>query len=109
MSVEPVATKSGDSSQLLAIMIGIFSEYASIHKVCDSIEIHILKHNLPAEIFIISVECTVKSESESVRVAYDVLIQKISKCRMLSCNIFCRAEIRVHILVGIVGNQRYVL
>ena len=116
--VEPVATNTDYSRELLTVVVGVFAEDSRIGKVSDLHLIASLKifsrvervePYLPSEYLVIPVKCTVQAQSKPVRIIYHVLIEQIGKCRMLACKIFRRSEIRVHILIVVVRYQGDVL
>ena len=90
-------------------MVRILSEDTGICKIRDTFFGKVLDGNQSYKILVVSVESTVKSESELMLVVYHVLIQKVRKGRMLTGIIFCRTEIRVHILIAVVSDKGYVL
>ena len=91
-------------------MIGIFSEYSGICKVSNALIIlyssrpHFLSQDL-----VVSVECSVKTKSELVRIIYHILIQEIGISRMLAGIISPDSKTRIHILIIIICDKGDVL
>ena len=106
--VEPVSAESGNGRKLFTCVICIFSEYSGIGKISDTAvlfedEIRSLRCE-PSYHLIITVECSVQTEGEPVRIIYDILIKEVCKCRMLSGIVCLCAESGIHILIIIVGH-----
>ena len=112
LSGKPVTAKTCNCRELISCMEGIFTEYASVRKICDSfptLALHTYNPIFSQEILIISVESTIKSESELMFVADNILVQEVGICGMLTCKILGGTEIRIHILIAIISDKCYIL
>ena len=90
-------------------MICIFSEESAYSHLGKTFVRHILKSHASAEVLHISVIGGTHSYSELVRLVDLVLIQEVTEQGVLVCDILCRTEIRIHVLVGVIADQRNAL
>ena len=92
-------------------MEGIFTEYPDISKIRHARK-SLRRRNatiLTGKIFVVTVENPVQSERKLMVFIHFVLIQKIYEPGVLPGKVLCGTEPRVHILIAIVSNERYVL